>query len=195
MKTPLRYQLTEYDCGPTSVLNAISFLFDREDIPPEIIKNITLFTLDRYGSNGERCMGGTSRMAMMYLSEWLNAYGGTGLLPVSGEYYSGENVFLGGESAISDAVKNGAVAVIRLYFDVWHYVLVTGERDGKVFLFDPYYADKPFKEEDVILDDGHPFEYNRIVPLKYFDCEKIELYALGEKAKREALVIRRTDKK
>ena len=40
MKNPLHYQLTEYDCGPTSLLNAISFLFEREEIPPEVIRNI-----------------------------------------------------------------------------------------------------------------------------------------------------------
>ena len=28
MKQPLRYQITEYDCGPTSLLNAVSFLFN-----------------------------------------------------------------------------------------------------------------------------------------------------------------------
>ncbi len=27
MNNPLRYQITEYDCGPTSVLNGISALF------------------------------------------------------------------------------------------------------------------------------------------------------------------------
>ena len=32
MKNPLRYQLSEYDCGPTSMLNALAFLFEREDI-------------------------------------------------------------------------------------------------------------------------------------------------------------------
>ncbi len=32
MKNPLRYQLTEYDCGPASMLNAISYLFERKDI-------------------------------------------------------------------------------------------------------------------------------------------------------------------
>ena len=26
MKNPLRYQMTEYDCGPTSLLNALSYL-------------------------------------------------------------------------------------------------------------------------------------------------------------------------
>ena len=34
MKNPLRYQMTEYDCGPTSMLNAMSYLFPREAIPP-----------------------------------------------------------------------------------------------------------------------------------------------------------------
>ena len=36
MDNPLRYQMTEYACGPTSMLNAVSYLFQREEIPPEI---------------------------------------------------------------------------------------------------------------------------------------------------------------
>lgn len=39
MKNPLHYQLSEYDCGPTAMLDAISFLFPREDIPPEAYFN------------------------------------------------------------------------------------------------------------------------------------------------------------
>ena len=46
MKNPLSYQTTEYDCGPTALTNAMSFLFSREDIPPDIIKAITLYCLD-----------------------------------------------------------------------------------------------------------------------------------------------------
>ena len=34
MKVPLRYQVTNYDCGPTSLLNGLSILFEREEIPP-----------------------------------------------------------------------------------------------------------------------------------------------------------------
>ena len=30
MKNPLHYQFSEYDCGPTSMQNAISFLFERK---------------------------------------------------------------------------------------------------------------------------------------------------------------------
>ena len=40
MKNPLHYQLSEYDCGPTAMLDAISYLFDREEILPEIIRNV-----------------------------------------------------------------------------------------------------------------------------------------------------------
>ena len=40
MKNPLRYQMSEYDCGPTTMLNAISYLFPREIISPEVIRNI-----------------------------------------------------------------------------------------------------------------------------------------------------------
>ena len=39
MKIPLRYQMSEYDCGPTSMLNAISYLFEREEIPPRLVPN------------------------------------------------------------------------------------------------------------------------------------------------------------
>ena len=39
MNNPLRYQMTEYDCGPTSMLNAVSYLFPREEIPPEIVRS------------------------------------------------------------------------------------------------------------------------------------------------------------
>ncbi len=82
MKNPIHYQLSEYDCGPTSMLNAISFLFDREDVPPDLIRNIMLYCLDCFGTDGISGKSGTSRMAMMFLSNWLNGYGEAGLLPI-----------------------------------------------------------------------------------------------------------------
>ena len=52
MKTPLHYQMTEYDCGPITVMNAIIYLFEREQIPPDLIRNIMLYCLDGYGAEG-----------------------------------------------------------------------------------------------------------------------------------------------
>ena len=75
MKIPLRYQVSEYDCGPTSLLNALNYLFQREEISPELIRNIMLYSLDCYGSGGAPGKRGTSRMAMMFLSNWLDGVG------------------------------------------------------------------------------------------------------------------------
>ena len=86
MKNPLRYQLSEYDCGPTSMLNALAFLFEREDIPPEAVRNIMLYCLDCYGSDGVSGKSGTSCAAMMFLSNWLNGFGKIGRLHISTQY-------------------------------------------------------------------------------------------------------------
>ena len=92
MKNPLHYQMTEYDCGPTSMLNAISYLFHREEIPPEIVRNIMLYCLDCFGPDGASGKCGTSCMAMMFLSNWLSGFGQAGHLPVSSQYLSGREV-------------------------------------------------------------------------------------------------------
>lgn len=74
MKIPLQYQRTEYDCGPTSLLNAISFLFDLEDFPPDILSRCMMYTLDSYNEKGEAYKNGTSKMAMFFIADWLNGY-------------------------------------------------------------------------------------------------------------------------
>lgn len=77
-KNPLHYQLTEYDCGPTAMLDAISYLFQREEIPPEIIRNVMLYCLDCYNMEGTPGKSGTSHMAMMFLSNWLKQFSRVG---------------------------------------------------------------------------------------------------------------------
>lgn len=138
MKSPLRYQFSEYDCGPTTMLNAVSYLFEREEIPPEIIRNVMLYSLDCYSQNGEPGRAGTSRMAMMFISNWLDGFGRATNLPLSSQYLSGKSVYIGQESFINDALHRGGAAVVRLFYDVEHYALLTGELpDGRILMFDP----------------------------------------------------------
>lgn len=188
MKNPLHYQLSEYDCGPTAMLNAISYLFPREAIPPEVIRNIMLYCLDCYSAEGVPGKCGTSMAAMMFLSNWLNGFGKIGQLPVTSRYLSGRDVYLGG-SEISEALRHRGAAVVRLFYDEAHYVLLTGERDGRIYLFDPYYRNEPFPQKDIILDLERPFAYNRIVPEHYFNQESFEIYALGPVEGREAVLL------
>ncbi len=192
MKNPLHYQLSEYDCGPTSMLNAISFLFEREEIPPEILRNIMLYCLDCYGPEGSAGKSGTSCTAMMFLSNWLQGLGDIGKLPVSSRYLRSSDVYIADNSLILDALHRGGVAVVRLYYEVAHYVLFTGTKDGRILLFDPYYQTEHFTkhdEKDAKLITDHPFSWNRSVPFSYFNRESKELYALGDIPGREAVLL------
>lgn len=189
MKNPLHYQLSEYDCGPTTMLNAISYLFEREEIPPEIIRNIMLYCLDCYNAEGVFGKSGTSRFAMMFLSNWLNGVGEAGHLSITSQYLSGRRVYIGNDSYINDALHRGGVAVIRLYYEEPHYVLLTGEKNGQVMMFDPYYRVEPYQEKDILLISEHPYTYNRIVPEIYFNQESFDLYALGPVKDREAVLL------
>ena len=189
MKNPLHYQLSEYDCGPTSMLNAISFLFEREEIPPEVIRNIMLYCLDCYNAEGTPGKSGTSCTAMMFLSNWLNGYGKIGQLSISSSYLSGKSVYIGKDSRINDALRRGGAVIALVYYDVAHYVLLTGEHNGNILVFDPYYQEVAFPQSDIILTAKHPFDYNRIVPESYFNRESHEIYALGETDAREAVLL------
>lgn len=189
MKNPLHYQLSEYDCGPTSLLNAMSYLFRREDLPPEIIRNIMLYCLDCYGADGASGKSGTSCMAMMFLSNWLNGFGQAGHLPISSRYLSGEAVNFRQNGSLWNALRQGGAAVVRLDFDGWHYVLLTGIENDLVYLFDPYYRAAPFEGEEIQIVPDHPMEYNRIVPTRYFERETCEVYSFGPTATREAVLL------
>ena len=126
MKNPLRYQLSEYDCGPTSILNALAFLFEREVIPPEAVRNIMLYCLDCYGSDGVSGKSGTSCAAMMFLSNWLNGFGKIGRLHISTQYLSGPAVNFGRNSRLARCTPLRRRCVVRLHFDGEHYVTLTG---------------------------------------------------------------------
>lgn len=189
MNNPLRYQVTEYDCGPTSMLNAISYLFPREEIPPEIVRNIMLYCLDCFGADGSSGKSGTSCTAMMFLSSWLNGFGQAGHLPISSQYLSGETVNFAQNGRLRDALRRGGAAVVRLDFDGWHYVLLTDVRGELVYLFDPYYRALPFEDPALRMVEDHPAQYNRIVPVGYFERETRQVYALGPAAGREAVLL------
>lgn len=192
MKIPLRYQMSEYDCGPTALLNAMSFLFDRAEIPPEIIRSVMLYSLDCYGMDGRACKAGTSRMAMMYLANWLEGFSRATQFPLTCQYLAGRAVHIGTHSHINDALVRGGVAVVRLFYEVEHYALLTGTSKDHIYLFDPYYlaeAEPEFVRAGIGVTCAHPHSYNRIVPFDCFNRETREIYALGAVENREAVVL------
>lgn len=189
MKNPLSYQTTEYDCGPTTMMNAISFLFEREEIPPDVIRYIMLYCLDVYNDQGEAGKRGTSCMAIMFISNWLSQFGKAKNFPIKTEYITKEDVFIGQTSKIVLGLQQGGVVVVRLYYEEEHYVLLTGIDNEYVYLFDPYYRTQSFEEEGIELIKNAPMKMNRKVPFSYFNKENKEIYALGPKEAREAVIL------
>ena len=128
-------------------------------------------------------------MAMMFLSNWLNGFGQAGHLPVSSRYISGKEVNFSQNGALRDALKRGGTAVVRLDLDGWHYVLLTGLEKDLVYLFDPYYRDKPFPWKDIRLVPDCPNRYNRIIPIRRLERDERKPYAFGPTEEREAVLL------
>ena len=189
MKIPLRYQMTEYDCGPTSLLNGLSYLFEREEIPPELLRNIMLFCLDKYDARGGSGRAGTSHTAMQFLSHWLSGFGETGALAVTSSYLHGGDVTLAPGSFLRSALCRGAAAVARVDLEGWHYVLLTGASGPSVYLFDPYLLPGDLPRPDIHIVDDHPLAYNRVVPLDCFESTGLHPYSFGPYEQREAVLL------
>ncbi|SHH54666.1 Peptidase_C39 like family protein [Sporobacter termitidis DSM 10068] len=189
MKNPLNYQTTEFDCGPTTLMNAMSFLFRREDIPPDIMKHIMLYSLDAYNVKGEFGKNGTSQMAMMFLCNWLNQFAKVKKFPLHCEFLTGADVSVSQTSKIVACLQQGGAVVVRLRHVGWHYVLLTGADNENVFMFDPYYRKKPFNTNGVALITDEPFSKNRSVSYEILSGEGNSMYNLGPKDVREAIIL------
>ena len=189
MKNPLWYQATKYDCGPTSVENAISFLFDREEIPPAILKRIMLYCLDQDSARGELSKGGTSSTAMRFVCNWLNQYHQVHKFPIRCEFITGSEVCIEKQSKIVRCLQNGGAVVLRVWFGCGHYMLLTGLDEHCAFAFDPYYREKPFGNKRILMIDDKPTCMNRKIPFDVLNSEGKGFYEMGRKEYRDATLI------
>ena len=200
MKTPLRYQVTHYDCGTATFINALMYLFEREEIPQEVVEYVTMVTGDRnLGLAGMH--QGTSGKALAFLSSWCNDYVSDKGFPVRSQALLGEEeVSLREGSPLLEGIRSGAVAAVECCLGADHYVLVTGVDDTYVYLWDPYYYTWPMHELSVPvvgvrLDWDHPHEYNRVVERWVLEEPAGTPYSLNAKVGRDAVLLWRTDGK
>lgn len=193
MKSPLRYQATNYDCGPTTLTNAILVLFEREEIAPDLIRHIGQCTLDSYDQNGYCGRYGTSGAAVRYFGDWFNELRYAGLMPIQSRFLSKEYVFLGEKSEINAALKNGAVVMLHVFYDIGHYILLTGKNEKGILAFDPYFRGNEARRDGVQKVDDHPFSHNIIISESVLNDTGRGYYSMGDINTREALIISRND--
>lgn len=196
MKNVLNYQSSEYDCGPTTLINAIRYLFERDEIAPELLKAISLYTLDSYNAQGESGKSGTSKMAMQFLASWMNQYGRSKNFPIEARFLEAEQVYIAPNSAIVGCLQQKGVVVVR----VWlggdeHYVLLTQSDGDEIGLFDPYFWDYTQKELEHLKNQGitviwnEPMKLNRMVHADVMNRKEVVNYGMGDLGMREAMLL------
>ncbi len=188
MKVPLRFQITEFDCGTVSLTNAFSYLFEREEIPAELIKAISTYTLDCYDVEGDLGEGGTSKEAVSFLTRWIVNYSKAKDFNINCVLLEKEEITI---DKLKDCTQNSGVVFIRVQQEVEHYVIITEIKDEKVYIFDSYYLPENAFDNDsevrIVLDK--PFTHNRIVSLDRLFEDSNNDFAMGETNKRVCVLI------
>ena len=74
-KIPFQYQMTALDCVPTTILNALRYLFPREVIPPEAVA-----LTNKVGMDEKSCWWDEDQLmhALNSIINWFNRYEGKG---------------------------------------------------------------------------------------------------------------------
>lgn len=194
MKVPLRFQITEFDCGTVSLLNAFSYLYEREEIPPLLVKQINKYTLDCYDDEGNLGAGGTSKEAIKKLTTWISNYANSQSFNLNCQRLTGHDVCL--ESFLK-CLNEGGVVFARLWQTNEHYSIITKINNGKAYIFDPYYLDKTYynKDKDAKIVLNKPFSHNRIVSIKRLFSETKKDFSLGPIEMRECVIINQINTK
>ena len=192
MKNMLITQSTEYDCGPTTITNAIRFLFQRQEIPPALIKGIWLYCNDTYDAEGHIGKHGTSKAAIRFMAHWLTKFGEGYHIPIKADYCEDDDALIQPGSRTYECLREGGVALMRCWSAGYgHYVLLTTLLGDRVGLFDPY--DEPDETVpdlpglSIIYDQ--PCRMNRILSLDILNRTDKTDYAMGELNLRENLLI------
>ena len=187
-----------YGCGPTSLVNALAYLFEVEELPPEVVKHVYEVTLDRYiGPDAAR--GGTSGKSLAYLAWWLCDYAERTGFPVACRAIEGAEVSLRVGGAVEECLARGGVAVVGCCLGYDHYVLVTGADGDTVELFDPFYlwpVDGLCGGVRVVgartVDDA-PFSCNRRVERWVFEEPAGTAFSLNCRSGCDGVLLWRTD--
>ena len=180
----MNYQVTEYDCVPTTFINALQCLFSREELPPEVVQKIMLYSLDTINKNGEPGKRGTTGLACQLILQWLESYKSKSFA-VRCEYLTEDEVNLRPNNRIVRCLNNGGVALFSVRFDntssMYHYILAIESDPEYIYFFDPYYRGKRIYGEDpkaIDIIKGNP-RINLKVSRLRLESTGMERYSLG----------------
>lgn len=192
MKSPLMYQQIEQSSGGITVLNCVSFLFDREEMPLEFFKIMASYSISCFDSEGNLTNSDFYDNLLLFASSWINKYAKEKHIPLSAKYLSGDNVNL---LEIKKCLIAGGCVDLKTYRRGNHFVTITKMDDEFIYIFDPYFReDGAYKQDSGIeIISNKPFYYNRKVRIEKFISEQKTELVLGATRSREAVLFYRND--
>lgn len=198
MKAAFRQQASEYDCVPSTFINALCFLFHRHEIPPGVIRTIYKECLDLEGARG------TSGQAINRLARWLKEYNEKSYkkFQVASSYLRGKQVHLEEGSPIIQCLEQQGVALLCVHSsnDAWHYMLGLQKQADWLYCFDPLPRSKRFINNEALqfLEPVNRHEANLRVRCDWLDktfktAKTLEerKYIFGTRSHRECLLLQR----
>lgn len=148
MKVPFRQQVSDYDCVPTSLINALCYLFDRRDIPPFIVHRVYKDCLDVESARG------TTGHAIRELGLLLNQYKEKRFknFHVASRFIAGDQVHFRQNSHLMRCINSNGVAVMRVHmnWNAWHSIVGFRSEGGWLHCYDPAPRTKRFINVDAV---------------------------------------------
>lgn len=189
--------MTEFDCGPTALMNAIQYLYEGDEIPPEFPKKIWDITMDGFNADGMPCRSGTTKEAMRYMGSWFNQFAEKTGFPIRTTFLERDEVNVEKLSALfscQDAcpLRVQSAVVVRCVLEVEHYITLAGVDGDNIEVWDPYWEESEEQTDGVVVIEDHPKEYNRLIRKNLMDTEDGKVYSFGKIERRDALVLTRS---
>lgn len=192
MYIPLHYQVSEYDCVPTAMVNAVSYLFHRKEIPPMVIRHIYLYCMDTVSRDARFGIGGTSKLAVRLLGNWLSAYK-MKKFSVTTQFLDRKRVSLETNGQIHTCLEQGGVVLCNMLLSAKeeHYIMITAIEDQWVYCFDSYRRTymRGMQDNIMILNPGDGRGPNLKIKKEWLEQTEINRFCLGPFPIRESLLI------
>lgn len=192
MNVPLHYQISEYDCVPTTFANAVAYLFDRAAVPPMVVRHIYAYSLDTVSRGGRLGRAGTSEYAVQLLGNWLASYK-TRKFSMRTEYLHGRDVHIRPDNPILTALDEGGLALCSLYVGhgEWHFVLGMRYDSDWFYVFDPYHRSvlRGLRDKARLLTPESDRDPNLAIHRAWLDRDGAGRFTFGEWERRECLLV------
>ena len=144
MKTPLSYQVTTNDSAPIAIINALSSLYEREEIDSQVIEGI-------YSLSYSILVPKDKSLGIKHIALFLEREMKESGLVVS--YLWSHEVFLGPGCSLYRTLTNGGRAVAKVFSESSsRYITITSITNDYLYFFDPLYGSEYVEGVDRIYN-------------------------------------------